>query len=144
GWSARGRRAEAGPIPDRSPLQETASADYPVRTRKNVEDSDATLILTSGPATGGTLLTVNLCKQLDKPHLVLDLAEGDLTAGLSRVADWLAGFPDGTLNVAGPRETEAPGISERARVFLREALSPREKGAERGEQNPEEPIAVSG
>jgi hypothetical protein len=98
------------------------SADSPARTRKNVEDSDVTLVLSSGPATGGTLLTVNLCKRLGKPHLVIDLAQDDLTASLSQVRDWLAGFPDGVVNVAGPRESKHPGIAERARVFLREAL----------------------
>jgi hypothetical protein len=126
GWCPRGRRAEDGPIPDHYPLEEMASADYPARTRKNVEDSDATLILTSGPATGGTLLTVTLCNRLRKPYLVIDLALEDLTAALSQVREWLTGFRDGVVNVAGPRETEAPGISERARVFIREVL--RESG----------------
>ena len=132
GWCPRGRRSEDGPIPEHYPLQETTSADYPVRTRKNVEDSDATLILTSGPATGGTLLTVNLCKRLGKPHLVIDLNRDDLTASLSQVRGWLAGFPDGTLNVAGPRESGHPGVAERARAFLCEALSP--PGTERSER----------
>jgi hypothetical protein len=122
GWCPRARRSEDGTIPDCYRLQETASADYPARTRKNVEDSDATLILTSGPATGGTLLTVNLCKRLRKPHLIIDLAQDDLGASLCQVREWLAGFPAGAINVAGPRETEDPGIGGRARVFLREAL----------------------
>jgi hypothetical protein len=58
GWCPKGRKAEDGPIPERYPLQETSSADYRVRTEKNVTDSDGTLILTRGPVTGGTAYTV--------------------------------------------------------------------------------------
>jgi hypothetical protein len=55
-------------------------------------------------------------------HQVIDLAQDDLTASLSQARDWLAGFPGGTLNVAGPRESKHPGIAERARAFLQKAL----------------------
>ena len=47
GWCPKGRRAEDGQIPDRYPLVETLERNYPVRTRRNVEDSDGTLILKS-------------------------------------------------------------------------------------------------
>ena len=47
GWCPRGRTAEDGPIPARYPLRETESAKYDVRTRRNVRDSDGTLILTA-------------------------------------------------------------------------------------------------
>ena len=49
GWCPRGRRAEDGPIVAQYPLMETDSPDYQMRTRRNVEDADATLILTLGP-----------------------------------------------------------------------------------------------
>src|SRR5687768_1765349 len=53
GWCPRGRRAEDGPIPDRYRLRETAEADYAVRTRENVMDSDATLIFSVAKAIRG-------------------------------------------------------------------------------------------
>jgi hypothetical protein len=49
-------------------------ADYIDRTRKNVEDSDGTLIVTFGRASGGTARTVEFCRHLRKPHLVIDAA----------------------------------------------------------------------
>ena len=50
GWVPRGRRAEDGPVPDRYPnLRETDTDDYETRTRWNVQDADATLILSHGP-----------------------------------------------------------------------------------------------
>ncbi|NQT35909.1 MAG: hypothetical protein HQ581_00380, partial [Planctomycetes bacterium] len=42
GWCPRGRPAEDGRIPDRYDLRETESTAYPVRTERNVVDSDAT------------------------------------------------------------------------------------------------------
>ncbi|MEZ6054758.1 MAG: putative molybdenum carrier protein, partial [Planctomycetaceae bacterium] len=58
GWCPRGRKAEDGPIDERYPLKETESAKYDVRTRRNVRDSDGTLVLTVGDPIGGTALTV--------------------------------------------------------------------------------------
>ena len=46
GWCPRGRRAEDGPINTRYPLTETSSTDYGVKTKRNVKESDGTLILT--------------------------------------------------------------------------------------------------
>lgn len=48
GWCPAGRRAEDGPIPARYPLTETAGADYVERTRRNVVEADATLVLCHG------------------------------------------------------------------------------------------------
>src|SRR5947209_11260398 len=60
GWCPKGRRSEGGRIPERYPLRETTSAAYPARTRRNVLYSDGTLVLTNGPPTGGTALTIEL------------------------------------------------------------------------------------
>src|SRR4051812_28160800 len=78
GWCPKGRRAEDGRVPDCYPLRETESAGYRDRTRRNVADGNATLILTWGPASRGTLLTLNTCKRTRKPHLAVDLTGEDL------------------------------------------------------------------
>src|SRR5947209_12411896 len=71
GWCPKGRLAEDGVVPDRYPLDEAPTASYPERTRLNVRDSDATLVLSWGAPQGGTLLTVRACQGQGKPHLVL-------------------------------------------------------------------------
>ena len=86
GWCPRGRRAEDGRIPERYPLQETASPSYSSRTIQNVTDSDGTLILTFGRTTGGTLLTKNAAQRRQKPCLVVDLEETARRRGRSRLA----------------------------------------------------------
>ncbi len=122
GWCPRGRRAEDGPIPARYTLRETPSADYRVRTAKNVADSDGTLILTSGQPTGGTALTIEFCRERQKPNLALDLDEGPHRA-IGEAVRWIVANSIETLNVAGPRESNVPGIGERARAVLRQTLA---------------------
>jgi len=70
GWCPRGRKAEDGVIPDIYPLKETRGAAYRTRTRWNVRDADATLILCRGEPSGGTLLTVGFCEELGKPYRI--------------------------------------------------------------------------
>ena len=120
GWCPKGRRAEDGRIPDRYPLQEASSPDYPVRTRLNVEDSDGTLVLTIGNPTGGTALTLKLARQLHKPFLLVDLVRD---ANPSALRAWLQENHIGVLNIAGPREGESSGIYGQASAFLRKALT---------------------
>jgi hypothetical protein len=120
GWVPRGRRAEDGRIPQIYPMRETESRSFAMRTRLNVRDSDATLILTRGEPSGGTALTVDCARGLNRPHLVVDLAgEVDLPA----VREWLARHEVRVLNVAGPRESAPPGIYQDATDVLKELLA---------------------
>ena len=123
GWVPKGRRAEDGVIPERySGLRETPTADYADRTERNVRDSDATLILSAGPPAGGTVYTLEVAKRLGRPVLVIDLIpRGPLPA--DRVRSWLSSFSrPPMLNVAGPRESQAPGIHTLALDLLLAAL----------------------
>jgi hypothetical protein len=87
-----------------------------VRTERNVKDSDGTLILTVGPFTGGTARAVTAAEKFKKVYLKIDLShEGDPEA----VRAWLKANQIKTLNVAGPRESEAPGIHDCAVEVLR-------------------------
>jgi hypothetical protein len=121
GWCPRGRRAEDGPIDERYPLQETPSAEYAQRTEWNVRDSDGTLVLTRGEPRGGTAFTLDIARDLGRPVLILDLARAPVAGA---VGNWLRREGIRVLNVAGPRESGAPGIHEEALRFLRAALAP--------------------
>jgi hypothetical protein len=119
GWCPRGRRAEDGRIPPRYPLRETPSSAYPQRTEWNVRDSDGTLVLTAGRADRGTALTLALAARLQKPCLRLDLEAAPAAEALRA---WIRTHGIRVLNVAGPRESRAPGIGRRSAAFLRAAL----------------------
>lgn len=115
GWVPRGRRAEDGALDDRYPMRETANPGYAERTQRNVRDSDATLILTRGPATGGTALTIAAARRLRRPLFVVNL---DGAPAPAAVAAWLSETGVRVVNVAGPRESTSPGVYEQAKAFL--------------------------
>lgn len=121
GWCPRGRLAEDGPIAPRYPLRETPTADYPQRTAWNVRDSDGTLVLTRGRPRGGTALTLSLAREQGRPFLILDLSSPIDPETMVR---WAEEKRISVLNVAGPRESQQPGIQHEARDFLIEALGP--------------------
>jgi len=120
GWCPRGRLAEDGRIPKRYLLRETKSAEYPVRTERNVIDSDGTLILYRDRLFGGTELTRRLALKHNKPYCLVDLGQGYDADGVRR---WIADHSIAVLNVAGPRESSRPGIGSDAHEFLCLVLS---------------------
>ena len=128
GWAPKGWRSEDGAIPPlyRTNMQEHASANYLGRTRRNVVDSHATLIITNTyPLSGGTLKTRFFCEEALRSHFVVSLGETD---AVGKVQRWLAQFfaiehpVPFVLNVAGPRESKSSGIQKRTRKFLVEVL----------------------
>ena len=120
GWCPKGRRAEDGPIADRYPLVEAETADYAERTRRNVQDSDGTLVLTCGEPTGGTALTIQFAKREQRPHLVIDI-QGEPPA--AALLDWCREHAIKTLNIAGPRDDDTSDIYHRAHAFLHTVLA---------------------
>lgn len=128
GWCPKGRRAEDGQIPHKYCLQEHASADYAPRTVQNVLEADGTLVLCPGVPTGGTLLTCQVARQHKRPLLVVDL---DNLPSTELVRSWLAKHNIRVLNVAGPRESQSPGVNARAREFLVQVLSPHASAGQR-------------
>src|ERR1700694_742603 len=70
GYVPRGRKAEDGRIDDRYNLIELSTTSYPARTRRNIEESDGTVIFSLEPSlNGGTKLTLELAVKLGKPVL---------------------------------------------------------------------------
>jgi len=128
GWCPAGGWAEDLPEPPgllaRYPrLRPTPSADPAVRTAWNVRDADATLVisLSSASPSAGTELTVAAARGLSRPLLVTDGTD------VASVLDFLDAVGRGlTVNVAGPRESEAPGTYARTLALLRDVLRRRD------------------
>ena len=110
GWCPQGRLAEDGRIEEKYQLREMESTAYEDRTRQNVIDSDATLIVVRDyRLRGGTALTRDVAIKMDRPVVVVCEADGAAVSA-SRVAAFVKRHGVKILNVAGPRETEAPGL----------------------------------
>lgn len=128
GWCPKGRRAEDGRIPDRYSLVECDSPNYPVRTRLNVEQANGTLILV-GPPRGtakglspGSRLTLEIAQRSGKPHMCMAIDSFTVERLGVLVAEFVIEDGIGVLNVAGTRESKAPGIQARAALVVGLAL----------------------
>ncbi len=115
GGCPAGRDAEDGPIAAAYPLREALWPGAEVRSRLNVRDSQATLILAPGPLTGGTRLTAAAARAWGRPLRVLDPASPGAVAA---AALWVRQARVAVLNVAGPRASEWPDGYTAARTFV--------------------------
>ena len=129
GWVPKGGWAEdfpnppgvLGKYPD---MIETETSIPAERTRLNVRDSDATLVLVTNSDTDtspGTELTRETAEELGRPFLIVQVDHPDAA---NLVRDWLVGLSDSNvLNIAGPRESESPGLYLLSRTLLEKVLS---------------------
>jgi len=103
-------------------LVETPSDDYAQRTEWNVRDSDATAVFSIlRELRGGSLLTVQLAEQYNKP--VIHLCEEDeQTNHAQELRSFIKKFGISVLNVAGPRESDEPGVYQFVSRILDQAL----------------------
>ncbi len=140
GWCPRGGWAEDFPDPPGlfaayPQMRETPSAEPQQRTAWNVRDSHATLIIVRGDDLGrspGTEFTRQMAELVfQRPLVVVDL---ESAGAAPRAIDWLCGLAvageqdELLLNVAGPRESESPGIHILAMGFLRKLFAKNDGG----------------
>ena len=119
GFCPAGRTAEDGQIPDRFPLTECDSPSYLVRTRMNVEHSDATLVLGyETEPSGGTLRTCEFATAHDKPYSYYRIDVHEPLAIAKLIRCWWRFLEPECVNVAGPRESKAPGIQKHALLVM--------------------------
>ena len=117
GWMPTGFLTEDGPHPEIA--GQYGAAELPTdsvidQTEQNVQASDATLWF-GATTTVGAQETVGACHRFTKPCMLI-------YPGASfepwHVATWIAENKIRTLNVAGSREQEQPGIGDRVERFL--------------------------
>jgi len=89
---------------------------YPKRTRKNVQDSDGT-VLFGDMSSPGSRLTIRYCIQLNKPYAINPDAE--------QLARHVRSNNIEVLNVAGNRERTNPGIGAKVIGVMIDAFKER-------------------
>lgn len=119
GWCPAGGWAEDFPEPPGlltcyRQLRETPSSDANQRTEWNVRDSTATLAIGDVAVSPGLTLTIEWANAFAKPVCCVQPTEVD--AALAFLVE--LGQP-ATLNIAGPRESEQPGVYLAAAHLLR-------------------------
>lgn len=135
GWMPRGFLTEDGPRPEFADLYgalEHLSPTYPPRTRDNVIDSFVTLWF-GDPRSPGGRLTLGYAQARGKFTYVIETPGSEWTpAAIARhvanAFEQQEHFPRSlrgvgqTLNVAGNRESSAPGIGEWVERYLAEVF----------------------
>lgn len=105
----------------RYPLVETPGSEAIQRTEWNVRDSDCTLIFSSMEAVcGGTATTLDFAHKYQRPNLHLVLGR-NLTPQIAQLKFLFQHNKPTLVNIAGPRESEEPGIYLLVRRFLAHA-----------------------
>jgi hypothetical protein len=137
GWAPKGWIQECGLIPDeyrwngKNGLKENDQGPwskigaYVHRTKRNVLESDFTIIIFRGEITTGTKLTEKFCKELRKPHWLFNLDRSCLVAEEDLHCRLLLEYvknPECIINIAGPRESKRPGIYLAAKSLLTDVL----------------------
>ncbi len=128
GWCPKGRLDEKGVIPSEYSCLTEIEGDFicdqdnfNARTVKNIIDSNGTLIIVpSWPLPenikDGTILTIEEIRRQDKPYYILNIENHDL----NECINWIREFEIEVLNVAGPRESNSPGIYSVSASILEE------------------------
>ncbi len=127
GWSPKGRIAEDGTIPERYILKECTRKGYPARTEQNVVDSDATVIISiKSGLSKASQLTANYADKHGKPWI--HIHHGTEEPG-QLLMEFLQQHDVKILNVAGPRASGEPEVTNFVRELLANVLSRRSAGS---------------
>lgn len=118
GWAPCGRAVEDGFIPLKYQLAEMTAGDYRQSVRRNVADSDGTLIVNSGELDAEILAIRAFAEGMGKPHIVVQIDCGVLPDAPASIVAWLRANAIKTLNVTGPSEGKCPGIYQRVSDLL--------------------------
>lgn len=86
--------------------------DYVKRTEENVKESDITFIYADNLESAGTKLTIKMCKKHHKPYRINTPSHvvSDFLVKMNKIVDPESEY---IVNIAGNRESVAPGIRER-------------------------------
>ena len=123
GTAPKGWKTEWGPAESHLlyyNLCQSQNSSYPARTKRNVFDSDGTLIF-GGLQSAGSAITLRFCKDQDKPCLFIPWGGNNLypvATYLPNAKLWIERENIETLNVAGNRESKNPGIHVATKNFI--------------------------
>lgn len=118
GWIVLGRKTETGPLPDAYPLREMSGTDMSEADRKNIIDSDGTLVLTHGPLSPRGARIVEMAEAAHRPHLVFDLKVLSAFEAAQRLNTWVTRRKIAVLHVTGSRASRDPRLYQATRDIL--------------------------
>ena len=125
GWCPEGRLAEDGIVPEKYPVKELPNSGYSKRTKRNVIDSDGTVIIYFAYPSGGTEQTIAFCIEEKKPYVLIDAEELTVDRASGKIQAFIDQYSIIILNVAGPRASGESRAYEYARKVILSVLHKR-------------------
>lgn len=142
GYTSRGKRNEAGPLPDIYDLKETLSLGFDEALEKNVTGSDGTLLISRGVKTAITQKAVQAALKHQRQFLHIDLKQYALFEAASLANAWMSQHQVGIVFVTGPSASEDEHIYHHTQKaletafylgFVKSGLQPRSYGVQPAE-----------
>ena len=118
GYCPKNRWAEDGKIAPEYKLTETKESEPEFRTLQNIIHSDGSLVIYN-IIDKGIQTTIRLAQQYSKPFFILKLNQ---EINIIEFRNWLKENKINRLNVAGPRESNDPGIYLKTFEILKQLL----------------------
>jgi hypothetical protein len=122
GFIPKGRLTEVGQLPAKYNLVEMRTKSYPARTKKNIFESDGTVIFTHGRLTGGSLLTRQEALKSNKPVIHIDFKKTEIPAALGVLSLFITSNQIEILNIAGSRASKDPLVYPKTKSVIERLL----------------------
>lgn len=138
GWIPKGWKTEKGSEPELGELynlKEHTSDHYVPRTYANAKDSDGTIRIATNFGSPGEKCTLKAIHQYNRPYIDVSMNN---PRPISEIAAWIRENKIETLNVAGNRESTAPGIAAFAESYLTKVIQELENEKQMGNEIPVE------
>ena len=122
GMAPKGYRTESGcnlQLKNVYGLVESKDWSYLPRTEDNVKNSDLTLIFAENTSSAGTKSTIRFCEKHKKPYYVYDT----YCSSVESLIQFLTKHNPSVINIAGNRESVAPGICKQVFDILVEVYN---------------------
>jgi Circularly permutated YpsA SLOG family len=112
GWAFQRKMKKGGFWPGRYNLKTVDKPSYHDRLKKNIIDSDGTVILTCGQLVLGSKIINQLAVKNNKPCLYLDLTKCSVTHAISSIRKWITNNEIETIYFTGSKPVDDFNIYE--------------------------------
>jgi len=116
-------------------LEEDRTRDYRSRTKRNIDNADVVIIFYDpNNLTPGTKQTIRLAQdglfgeplqnppeKPYRPYLLVDINQ-DIETNAQKIKEFIVEHDPEVINVAGPRESKVPGITQKTKEILVKAI----------------------
>jgi len=109
GWCYRNRKTDGGVLPERYNVREIKNPSYFERLKKNIIDSDGTVVLTYGQLAVGSKAVKDLADKHNKPLLDVNLGKHSLNHIVSLIREWMTNHEIDTIYFTGSKTGRGRG-----------------------------------